>query len=230
MLEKMKAGDSLTPIWIGLKPRQIQRRLKKDQSLYARVFTALNSDKIAIKDWREEAAGLFTKMHSNRDEIGKSGLAALVYAHRLPASTAQSEQARAMQELLALHLTTASRGAVRQYIVRYKELTARLGSKLNSEWAVSALRNALVERVTDASKQIVVPVFVVNDLAEARGPIDPIIEIASLVKTIEQVAEEAARLNAAAPTNRNQRGPNAPLYRTADYNPNPNASATREPC
>ena len=114
-----------------------------------------------------------------------------------------------MQELLALQLAGTSSEAVHEYIVRHKILTASLGDKLNSEWMLTALKHALVEGGTDTSKQIA---------------------ITSLVTSIEMLAEEVARLNTTAPTTRNQRGQGAQLYLTTDYNPNPNASATREPC
>ncbi len=84
--------------------------------------------------YESEAGAWVTKIHSNRAEIKvNSDLATITYMRRLKVGTTRTQTTRAMSDLLNLNLSYGSKSAVLEFILRYKELSTRLGDKLPAD-------------------------------------------------------------------------------------------------
>ena len=90
------------------------------------------------------SGNLLTKIHNNRGEIAGGRRGALVYLRRLAHGSTETETMAAMQQPVALRVSTEKREAVLDYLLQFNELATRLGSKLSGDWALSALRTALL--------------------------------------------------------------------------------------
>ena len=106
------------------------------------------------QQWEIEAGNLFTKVRNNRGEIAGSGLGALVYLRRLAHGSTETETTATMQQPLALRVYTEKRESVLDYLLQFKELTTRLESELSGDWALSALRAALLSHGTEVAKHL----------------------------------------------------------------------------
>ena len=173
-------------------PQTFEKKAKaKDRELHSAILDSL-IHKNATPE--REATSIFNRLRANKDAIGRSGLLALAYIHRIIHGIDDQAGAALVSELIQVRVIHNNAEGVLAFITKFREIRSKLGDGFQEQYSIEILRARMMGDVGDTatSYMIAAAPFAQYDTRTKEEKLS-IEVIDMLINQIENAAEQLMR-------------------------------------